>query len=75
VSSTDTITWYETSALSSDAPADLVWIDSSIEAIENLAVPLLVLSEFFSQEENVKTASRIKTNDLVMVFMFLRFKL
>jgi hypothetical protein len=50
-------------------------MDSSIEAIENLAVPLLVLSEFFSQEENVKTASRIKTNDLVMVFMFLRFKL
>jgi hypothetical protein len=49
-------------------------VDSSIEVIENLAVPLLE-SEFFSQEENANKTSRINENDLKNVLMFLRFKL
>jgi len=60
--------------MSSSAQADFNWLDSSIEVIENLAVPLLE-SEFFSQEENANKTSRINENDLVNVLMFLRFKL
>jgi hypothetical protein len=73
VSSTDTITWYETRAVS--VKADLVWLDASIELIENLAVPLLLFSEFFSQEDRHKTESRIKNNsiDLIKVLILLRF--
>jgi len=69
MSSTDTITWYEAITLS--ASADLFRLDSPIGLIENLNVPLLV-SEFFSQEERAKTASRIKVNciDLIKVSFF-----
>jgi hypothetical protein len=55
--------------------ADLRWLDFSIVLIENWALPLLVSVEFFSQEEILKTASRLKTSciDLIKVFIFLRF--
>jgi hypothetical protein len=55
--------------------ADLTWLDFSIVLIENWALPLLVSVEFFSQEEILKTASRLKTSCIVLikVVIFLRF--